>query len=368
MVFMRRVSARLPSSRHKIRGCREAPGDVFEGGELNRPTLNFFVRTALSLLALICLGACQSTITRRVSEPATPLSVRGVVVYPVRLSGSAPAHGWRAFELGQRLVQVGLDAHGTELALFGPSEFAVSRWDDDSWRSSTAGPVVLREGLRLDEVLVLRAAAEQRVAEGSLARQRADGSEGGGLTTREETWLCDVWLLRPTTQETLAAFHSQLTVDPFARTGEEDYDADAALTHRLEAMARLAYARAATFRAPDARRAATLPLGLALTPAVTWAAGDTPRGDALSAEVWLQGRARFLTPGLGDDEVVPLSRLPEGMLVTAAPAGAGVEAHDVVLRVADGPALPQVLLRRRLAGPVQVVVRRAGRPLAVTVP
>jgi hypothetical protein len=318
----------------------------------------------------VVLSSCHSGITRALKAPETALTVSAVLVYPVRLTGT-PALRWRELELGQRLVQAGLARAGGRLAIYGPTEFTVSRWDDPRWAASTAAPLVLGEGRRLDEVLAVRTSAERRVTSNVTERQDAQGRARGGAVSEEVTWLCTLELLRPSTGEVLGTFTAQVTSDPFAPTGEEEFDPDPALTRLLERM--VAEALRWTLEAlPDQAPDVALPrLTLALGPAATISQRepDAAPMDALSTEVWVHNRARFLSPSLPEAHVPTVARLAQGMLVLEAPPGAGVQAGDVIVRVHGAPALPQVLARRRLRdAPVPVVVRRGRRELDALCP
>lgn len=325
-----------------------------------------------SWLLVLALGlvSCHGGIARTLKPPATPLTVSTIVVYPVRLTGTQ-ALGWREFELGQRLVDVGLAKYGGRLAFFGPSEFKVARWDEAAWTASSVVPQLIRAGRRPDETLVLRATAEKRVANSAMERRDAQDLAKGGIVTEEVTWVCALELLRPSTGEVLGEFTGQVTTDPFTPTGEEEFDPDSPMTHLLERMALEALKWSAKALPDDAPDVGAPPVTLAMSPAVTAAQADTglTSMDALAGEVWVQNRARFLTPKLPDEQVSTVSRLPLGMLVLDASKGAGVEPGDVILRVDEAPPLPQVLYRKRLrGGGVPVTVKRGGMELDALIP
>lgn len=324
----------------------------------------------LVLGLVLVLSGCRSGFTRTIHEPSQPLLVSTVIVYPVRLTGTQPA-AWREFELGQRLVDVGLRSHGGQLAFFGPSEFQVSNWKLAAWTASTVVPLVIRAGRKPDEAVVLRATAEKRVASSAMERRDKDDLAKGGVVTEEVTWVCEVELVRPSTGEVLAEYSGKVTVDPFTPTGEEEFDPDSPMTHLLEKMALDALKLAAKALPDGAPDVAPAPLTLAMSPAVTAAQPDTGLSsmDALAAEVWVQNRARFLTPTLPEAQFSVASRLPLGLLVLDAKEGAGVLPGDVILRVDEAPPLPQVLARARLKGvPVQVTVKRGSAQVDALIP
>lgn len=327
-------------------------------------------RAAWLLVLALGLAGCHSGITRTLKPPATPLTVSTIVVYPVQLTGTQ-ALGWREFELGQRLVDVGLAKYGGRLAFFGPSEFKVSRWSEAAWTASTVVPSLIRSGRKPDETLILRANAEKRVANSAMERRDAKDLAKGGIVTEEVTWVCALELVRPSTGEVLAELTGQVTVDPFTPTGEEEFDPDSPMTHLLERMALEALKWSAKALPDDAPDLDAPPVTLAMSPAITAAQADTGLSglDALAAEVWVQNRARFLTPKLPETDVSTVARLPLGLLVLDASANAGVQPGDVIVRVDDAPPLPQVLYRKRLrGGGVPVTVKRGGAEHDVVIP
>ena len=91
--------------------------------------------------------------------------------------------------------------------------------------------------------------------------------------------------------------------------------------------------------------------------------------DALQAEIWMQARAKFLTPWLSDDQVAKLARTAPALSVVAAPGDASVQPGDLILSIDGQPALPQVLARKRLKGvPVEVRVGRGGNERDAVIP
>ncbi|MEW5737649.1 MAG: hypothetical protein AB1938_01920 [Myxococcota bacterium] len=324
----------------------------------------------LAVLLLLTVASCRSGFSKSFHEPKQPLVVTTVVVYPVRLTGTQ-AMGWREFELGQRLLDVGLSKYGGQLAFFGPSEFQVTKWQENSWTASTVVPQVIRSGRKPDEAVVLRATAEKRVASSAMERRDADDKAKGGIVTEEVTWVCELELVRPTTGEVLANFVGQVTIDPFTPTGEEEFDPDSAMTHLLERMSLEALKVAAGALPEDAPDVDPASVTVAMSPAVTAAQADTGLSsmDALAAEVWVQNRARFLTPKLPLEQVTAAARLPLGLLVLEAKDGASVQPGDVIVRVDDQPPLPQVLARARLKGvPVTVTVKRGSAQVEAVIP
>jgi hypothetical protein len=246
----------------------------------------------------------------------------------------------------------------------------VARWEETRWAGSTVLSQLVRSGRKPDETVILRATAEKRVANSALERRDAADRARGGVVTEEVTWSCTLEILRPSTGEILGEFAGQVAIDPFANTGEEEFDPDAPMTHLLERMAGEALTWAAKALPESAPDRDPPPLRLAMSPAFTAAQRDVglQTMDALAAEVWLQNRARFLTPSLDERQLTSVSQLPPSLWVLDAQDGASLLPGDVILEVDDGPPLPQVLYRKHLAGGVAVTVRRGTAELEVMTP
>jgi hypothetical protein len=314
-----------------------------------------------ALLGLLAMAGCAGGVRAVVHEPEGPLSVAALVVTPPRLLGTEPA-GWRAFELGQRQVDVALRQAGERLAVFGPGEVRVSRWEEPGWLGNTAVPVLVREGVAAEQALLLRTVIERRDASSSQEREDQQGLAKGGVASAETQWLVSVELLHPSSRRVLGEFSGAVTIDPFAApTGEEDFDPAPPMTRLLEQLTKeaLRVARRWERAGPTARDSG---LTLALSPAIVAVQPDAARAqpDALQAEVWIQARARFLQPWLPEGEVVKLARTPPALLVVAAPGDAPVQPGDLIIEVDGRPPLPEVLARRRLLGAVPVRVGRGG--------
>lgn len=316
------------------------------------------------------LVGCSSGITKVIRPPAAPLTVSAVIIAPVRIVG-AEAPGWRRFELGQRLVQGGLREAGDRLAFFGPAEVQITRWEEPGWLGNTAVPLLARAAVPVDQAVIIRGTVEQRQASTMQEREDAKGRARGGVANQETTWVATVELLHPSTRQVLGEFSGAVTIDPFAEpTGEEEFDPAPAMTRLLERLGKeaLALARKWELDRPAARDPG---FTLALTPATTAAQPDAAAAqtDALQAEIWMQARARFLSPWLTDDQAAKLARTPKGLWVVAAPGDAAVQPGDVILSVDDQPALPEVLARKRLTGvPVQVRLGRGGNERDAVIP
>ncbi|MGV3622827.1 MAG: hypothetical protein ACO1OB_18560 [Archangium sp.] len=319
---------------------------------------------------LLLFTSCASGFTSTLHEPSTPITVSAVVIPPVRMLGAGEA-SWHRFELGQRQVDVALRLMGDRLAVVGPAQVQISRWDEPGWLGTNALPVLTRAGLPPSEALVLRATAEQRVTSGTMEREDSKGLAKGGRATHETTWLVTVELIHPGNREALAEFSGQVTVDPFAApTGEEEFDPDWPMTRLLEKLTREALS-AAKEDLGDRPAVNDSGLTLALSPAFTAAHPDasSAQTDALQAEVWMQARARFLSPWLDEGTAAKLARMPPVLFVYAAPGNASLRPGDMILSIDGQPPLPEVLARKRLTGvPVEVRVGRDGNERDEVIP
>ncbi len=342
---------------------------------LNRPALFFpNLRSSMRSPLLVCLcwalSGCSAGITKTIRPPASPLQIAAVVITPVRITG-AQAPGWRRFELAQRQVAVGLSECGDRLAFFGPSEVQISRWDEPGWLGNTAVPLLARAALPVDQAVVIRTTVEQRLASSTQEREDDKGRAKGGVASQETTWLLTLELVHPSSRQILAELSAQVVIDPFAEpTGEEEYDEAAPMTHLLEKLTQeaLRIVRRWELERPAIRDSG---LTLALSPAITAGQPDAAAAqtDALQAEIWMQGRARYLSPWLNDDQASKLARTVPSLMVLAAPGGASVQPGDLILSIDGQPPLPQVLARKRLTGvPVEVRVGRGGNERDAVIP
>jgi hypothetical protein len=321
-------------------------------------------------VVLLCSG-CTGGLSRTVRRPPAPLALTALVVYPVQLAGG-DYPPWRAHELGQRLTAAVVEAGGDRLAVVGPTEFRVLRWEDDAaWVASDVLPFLVRSGLTADGSAVLRARVERRVASQLQEARDARGRARSAAALEETTWVVRVELLHPGSATLLAELSAQATVDPFAPpTGEEEFDPAPPMSHLLERLAGEAVAEALTHAA--ARPAADPSrVRLAETPAAAAALPDAEvaRLDPLEAELWRQSRARYLTPTLSDAEAARVARLRAGLYVVEAPPHARIRKGDLIISVDGQPPERQVVARKRLGGlPVKVRLLRGGAELDGTVP
>jgi hypothetical protein len=318
----------------------------------------------------LLLLSCAPGITRNLHPPKEKLSIAAVVIYPPRITGEE-VPSWRTYELGERLVTKAVAALGERLVLFGPTEVKVLRWEDDAWVASDAIALLTHSGVAPHQALVLRPSAEKRVGSQLAEAHDAKGKKRGGWATEETTWVVRVELLHPSSGHELIEVQGQVTVDPFARpTGEEEFDPAPSMTHLVERLVVEGLTMVEPFVAPRTPPP-PLEVSFAQTPAGAAALPDpeVAKLDALGSELWIENRARFLTPTLSDRDAALVARSRSGLFVLDAPPTAAVKRGDVVIEVDGAAPLRQVLARKRLGfTPVPVRVQRGNLELDATVP
>lgn len=320
------------------------------------------MRSQLFLCLWLAAAGCSTGINKTIRPPDKPITVSAVLISPVRLTGIL-APGWRSFELAQRQIDVGLRESGERLAFFGPSEVRVTRWDEPGWLGNTGLPLLAKEAVPVDQAVLLRTTVEQRIGSSIQEREDSQGLAKGGVATQETLWLVTLELIHPSSRLVIAELSGRVEIDPFAApTGEEEFDPAPPMTRLLESLTREALHIARRWES-DRPSVRDLGLTLALSPAITAAQPDAAAAqtDALQAEVWMQARARFLSPWLTEAQAAKLARIVPSLFVLAAPGDATVQPGDLILSIDGQPALPEVLARKRLAGvPVEVRVGRDG--------
>jgi S1-C subfamily serine protease len=158
--------------------------------------------------------------------------------------------------------------------------------------------------------------------------------------------------------------------DPFQEaTPDAEFDPAPGLTLVIERLAKEATKQVLAW-AVDRQGPAPV-VAVAESPALTAGFPDREVSafDALTAEIWLQNRAKYLTPTLNDAEAGKVAKARPGLVVLRAPETAGVQVGDLITQVDGVPASTTVLARKRLAlTPVQVRVRRGSQELDTTIP
>lgn len=330
------------------------------------------------MVALCCaalLGGCKSGLSKKLYvRPG--LKVSAVAVYPFAFRWEEPAY--RSFELSQRLIGAATVKGGEQFQFFGPSEFQVYRPDDDNpWAASNAVSLLSSAGLRPDQAVVLRPIAERRVHSGQKEVLDSRGKPVGAVKVQDVTYVGRVEILHPSTGDLVVEVAGQAEVDPFAER-EDDSDPAPELTALMEALTREAIEALAQYAASTGEPPRELSLGLVFNPKLAFGYAEKGRPplelklaalDPVEAELVTQGRVKFANPGLAEDEVAKLSRLPGGLWVRAAPEGSKLKEGDLITQVEEGPALPQSMHRLRFASaPARLKVRRAGEVIQVLFP
>jgi hypothetical protein len=320
------------------------------------------------LWGVLLLAGCAA-VKVQTHQPKTPLTVAAMVVYPVKLTGWA-APDWRTFEVGQRAVSAVLGEASSRLQIFGPTEFQVMKWEDDSWVGCTALPQLIKSGVLPAQAVILRIAVEKRVASSTHEARDAKGRARGASALEETTWVGHAEVLAPADRQVLVEVDSETHTDPFQEAPPEaEFDPAPALTQLVERLASEATRRVLA-SAGDKVGPPEVVL-LAESPALTAGFPDREVAsfDALTAELWLQNRARYLTPSLTDAQAAKVAKQPPGLWVVKAPTAPNVESGDLIVKVDGAPASGAVLARKRLqATPVQVRVRRGAQEFDTTIP
>ncbi len=325
-----------------------------------------FLRSAYVFAALL-VGGCSSGLSVVKKLPPGPPAITTVFVYPVQLTG-VDAPSWRQNELAQRALDVALRHESERFAFYGPTEFQVSRPSDDgAWVTSSALPLLVASGSRPEQGVVLRLVVERRRTHATNEAADAKGRRKGAALEEETTWLARAEVLHPSTSQVLIEVSGQVHVDPFADPEpDDDFDEATPMTRLLEKLTR----RALKELRPLAADRASVPmpdLRLALTPAsLVGFRADDPSGliavarlDAAQAELFLQNRARMLTPSLSDAQVQKLAHERTGMLVIGSAGTPFLSPGDFVETIDGKPAQPQALHRARWTeGGVTIRVRR----------
>lgn len=308
------------------------------------------------------LWSCASGLTKNIYATDTGLTVSAALIPPVRIVGT-DSPGWRRFELAQRQIAVGLRESGTRLAFFGPAQVQITRWEEPGWLGNNAVPLLTNAAVPLDQAVIIRTTAEQRQESSVHEREDSKGRKRGGAMSQETTWVLTLELIHPTSRKILAELSSSVLIDPFAQpSAEDEFDQAPALTRLLEALTKEALGIVKRWER-ERQPIDDVPLTLALSPAITASQPEAAdaQTDALQAEIWMQARARFLSPWLTDEQAAKLAKAAPALFVGTAPEGASVRTGDLILGVDGEAPLPEVLARKRLSGlPVEVRVAQGG--------
>ncbi len=331
------------------------------------------IAAVLGLAAFAC--ACKSGPSATVRlDPNTRISA--IIVYPFGFRWDEPAY--RSFELSQRLIAAIDPRVGARVLLFGPPEFKVFRLEDDNpWAASTALPLLPAHSVRPDAAVVLRAWGEKRIVDGQKELMNTQGKRVGTTTVQQTTYFGRVEVLHPTTQAVIVEVTGEAPVDPFGEQAEETGDKSPELTALMERLAIEAVtALEPALTPPPSAQSNALPEDVSFAfiarAALEYADQGRPsiaeqkeQIDALELELLTQDRIRFANPGIQEDELSKLVRLPAGLYVRSAPAAWKLARGDVIIRIDNEPALPCRWQRVRLSPvPVSLKVRRATGEMA----
>ncbi len=232
-------------------------------------------------------------------------------------------------------------------------------------RNETSLPIVLEaDGLATDQAVAVRFTLTENVQEGSTVLS-GEGREGTIGRAFRSTLLLDLEAYHVGSNEPLATVSIRKVVDPF----REVPDHDDTPWHRetlLEGLDRLLEAIEDQVRLP--RPGGRGPVGVLASPAeaVAFSWGELgslkerlATEDDLMRDATTLRRVRYRHPEAPPPLQRRLSRLDRGLLVTKAPACAGLRPGDVILDV-DGLAV------QRDYQWLRILRTRRGRPLDVT--
>lgn len=330
------------------------------------------MRRVSSCAAAVCvfaaaLAGCRSG-PRVVAEVPPDLRASAIAVYPFGFRWQEPAY--RSFELSLRLVTVVVNEVSYHAVVVGPSEFQIYRPDDDRvLAATTLGRLLPQMRMRPHQLLVLRPWAEKRVHASSKTLLNAKGKAVGAERQEETKYVGYVDVIHAATGEKILEVSGETIVDPFAERDDDGADPAPELTALMVTLTGEAVERLLPHLSSPGQVADLSGYQLSVTPAFALAyeesgrppvAGELARLDALDRELFLQARARYAAPEADEDTWRAMATLPPGLLVRSAPEGDPLRPGDVVVKVNDGPALPQAFVRARLLqGADALRVRRA---------
>ena len=338
-------------------------------------------RTCPLLLALIAAGAaaCSHGARLRVTtgvKVTRPLGVRLALVGPVLLRWEEPS-ALLAFARAQDIVNE-LTGSG-QLAVFGPGQLGPGPdGAPQELEGADLARVALRRGLRLDQLVFVRAWAERRLSSSAAKLTDAQGKHAGAASAAEVTLVAHLEISHPATHSLLVEVAAEGTGDPAAE--HPVLDSHPELGPLLVAATRAAlHALEGSLQLPP-----PLDLGLSLAPGPGPALNYRTRGlrslreivqgqDELAQDLAALNVLAVVAPGLGDGEARLLRRSPEALLVRDARGRAeeaGLRPGDLITAVGGAPAQQvQDPLTAALLGklPLQLAVRRADTALTLEI-
>ncbi len=324
-------------------------------------------RARIALLAAaVSLTACKTAYQKKVTVPEG-LTVSLVAVYPFGFRwGEKP---YRAFELSQRIVSVGLAKAADRALFFGPSEFRVYRPEDDNaWAATDVVSQLPSYNIRPEQAVVLRPWAERRIHTAQKELYDAKGRGIGLQAVQETTYVAHVEILHPSKQQTLVEVSGEAVVDPFAEKPEEDADPAPELTALVEGLTKEALkALDDAFAPPSPPKPFDLKLAFNPQEALRFTNGagaslelELAKMDPVESELVKVNRVKFANPGMDDAQASKLTRLIGGLYVVAPAPKEQLAPGDLITTLDGHPAMPQSLHRARFSTtPVNARVRRA---------
>ena len=243
-------------------------------------------------------------------------------------------------------------------------------------RNETSLPIVLEaDGVGLDQTIAIRFSLTENVQQGATVLS-GEGREGTIGRAFRSTLFLDLEAYHVGSNEPLATVSLRREVDPF----REVPDHDDTPWHRevlLEGLDRLLDGIAEQVRLPETGGRCAVRVHTPPAEAVAFAWGELgslrerlASEDALMRDATVLRRVRYRQPDASPVLQRTLMGLDRGLLVTEAPACAGLRPGDVILE-ADGVAVGREyqwlrILQTRRGRPFEITARRGDQAVAVS--
>jgi hypothetical protein len=327
---------------------------------LNRPALKSVLLIGIFFLA----SAGCSTTNAVLRQPPSPVEISTVVVYPVELLLEEP-DPFSELALAQRVIDACIQSHGHQLAFFGPTEFEIKRREErNAWVASNAVPLLVQNLQDPKKSVVLRTRLEKRKTSQMHEIRDAKGRSAGMASGEVIEWIGQVEIVHPSSGTVIFEASDKILVDAFAQVGVEGIDKDSQRNELILKLVALAFKEVDSFL--SAPKTNAMKLEYAVTPSSF--PGAKISSDALTAELDAQDRAKLLAPSATEKQLAQIANDKSGTVILLAAEKSNLRALDLIESIEGEGFLPQILARKRLRGPVQVVVRREGRTMPVTIP
>jgi hypothetical protein len=308
-------------------------------------------------------------------QPRAPLAVRLALVGPVALRWDEPS-ALLSYVRAQEVA--GAIAERGQLAVLGPGQLGPGQGGAaQELDTADLHRVALRQGLKLEEVLLFKPWAERRVAQSAARLTDAKGKAAGSAAAAEVTLVAHLEVSHPATHALLVEVQVEGQGDPLAEHSPLDAHPE------LAALLREATQAALEQLGPALRLPEKLDLGLVAAPGAGPAmsfASRTQRAlrevlhgqDELAQDLAVENALALWAPDLEAVESRALRRAPVSLLVREASgraAEAGLRRGDLILGINGAPASRSydLLTALRLAGaPLKLTVRRGAEDLTLT--